>query len=155
MAAPRRRPGEIRSLRGFLAEHAEAVEADLLRYFREDLRDLWRGGLSYRRLWVLLKHLPADSSTQTKLRDAANSELEDLVAATPDQDVKFGPWALINYQLAKITDELAWLRYEQAHLGGAGDYPKPEPTPRPGLSRPRRVQSDANIRYLNSLRATG
>lgn len=131
------------------------MEADLLRYFGTDLRDLWRGGLSYRRLWVLLKELPVDSSTQTRLRDAANAELEELVAAPPDQPAQFGPWALTNYQLAALTDEVAWLRFVIARANGAEDYPQPTPVPRPGLNRPRRIQSEANVRYLNSLRATG
>jgi hypothetical protein len=109
--------------------------------------------LSYRRLWVLIKYLPADSWTQTALRDAANSELEELTS--PAEDVRFGPWALTNYQLAALTDEVAWLRFVVARTAGAEDYPQPTPTARPGLSRPKRVQSDANVRYLNSLRATG
>jgi hypothetical protein len=114
---------------------------------------LWRGGLSYRRLWVLVKQLPVDSATQTKLRDAANTELEDLVTASPDQPVEFGPWALTNYQLAALTDEVAWLRFVVARTAGSENYPQPKPTPRPG--RLKRVQSDANVRYLSRLRATG
>lgn len=154
MAAAGRRPGEIRSLRGFLAEHAEAVEADLLSCYRIDLRDLWRGGLSYRRLWVLLKHLPADSWTQTALRDSADSDLTEL--AVPERENQsFGPWALSNYQLAALTDEVAWLRFVVARTAGNKDYPEPKPQPRPGMRRPRRVQTEANVRYLNSLRATG
>lgn len=41
------------------------MEADLARYYRIDLGDLWRGGLTPRRLAVLLRHLPADSATAT------------------------------------------------------------------------------------------
>jgi hypothetical protein len=102
---------------------------------------------------VLIKHLPADSWTQTALRDAANSELAEL--ASPQEDVRYGPWALTNYQLAGLTDEVAWLRFVVARTGGSEDYPQPKPTPRPGVNRPQRIQSEANVAYLNRFRATG
>jgi hypothetical protein len=37
-------PGGIAGVQRLLSQHAEAVEADLLRYFSIDLMDLWRGG---------------------------------------------------------------------------------------------------------------
>jgi hypothetical protein len=43
------------------------VEADLARYYGIDLGDLWRGGLTPRRLAVLVRHLPADSATVTSV----------------------------------------------------------------------------------------
>lgn len=45
-----------------LREHEDAVEADLQRYYQIDIADLWRGGLTVRRLSVLIQHLPADSA---------------------------------------------------------------------------------------------
>jgi hypothetical protein len=45
------------------------VEADLQRYYRIDYRDRWRGDLTLRRLWVLIKHLPPDAATSTAARD--------------------------------------------------------------------------------------
>ncbi|MGW5876709.1 hypothetical protein ACWFMI_09210 [Nocardiopsis terrae] len=39
------------------------MEADLARYYRIELADLWRGRLSLRRLAVLVRHLPPDSAT--------------------------------------------------------------------------------------------
>lgn len=38
------------------------MEADLARYYRIELADLWRGRLTLRRLAVLLRHLPSDSA---------------------------------------------------------------------------------------------
>lgn len=119
------------------------------------MRDLWRGDLSYRRLWVLLDHLPMDSWTQTALRDAA---IEGMPAREQDPD-KFGPWALLNYQVARLTDAVARVEYVTA----AGKFDKvklPEPTPRPGVKRQPVAQVDpkateARVLYLNKIRARG
>jgi len=40
-----------------------AVEADLQQYYGIDYRDRWRGDLTLRRIFVLVNHLPLDSST--------------------------------------------------------------------------------------------
>jgi hypothetical protein len=106
--------------------------------------------MSYRRLWVLITRLPQESRTQTALRDSSFAELVD---ATPGPE-KFGPWALTNYQLAALTDSVQVLQYITAKAAG-GDWPKPEPTPRPGLNRLKRIQSTANVTYLHGLRAPG
>jgi len=126
------------------------VEADLLRYFQVDLLDLWRGRLSFRRLALLIRHLPADSWTQTALRDAADTELAEPSEADGPQ--KFGPWSLTNYQLAQLRDEIAALRYVVAKTSGQDSYPEPQPTPRPGLNRPIRRQTAAAVAYLKRLR---
>ncbi|CAM3624598.1 hypothetical protein GCM10009799_05930 [Nocardiopsis rhodophaea] len=47
--------------------HPDAVEADLARYYRIELADLWRGRLTLRRLAVLVRHLPTDSATYRAL----------------------------------------------------------------------------------------
>jgi hypothetical protein len=57
-----------------LDEHGEEVEFDLQRYHQVELSDLWTGDLSWRRLGVLVKHLPAESATKTALRNAAPVE---------------------------------------------------------------------------------
>lgn len=51
------------ALVALLRAHGDAVEADLLRFYRVDLGDLYRGELSLRRLSVLIKHLPSESAT--------------------------------------------------------------------------------------------
>lgn len=143
--------GGIAGVQRLLSEHSEAIEADLLRYFSVDLMDLWRGRLSYRRLSVLIRKLPGDSWTQTALRDAAETELVEPVAGP----MRFGPWTLTNYQLAGLTDAVNALRYVTARLAGQDKYPLPEPTPRPGMSRPVRRQSRAAVAYLKKLRGRG
>ncbi len=117
-----------------------------------ELGDLFRGRLSYRRLWVLLSQLPQESRTHTELRDSADRELAEPVAAGLR---KFGPWALTNYQLAGAIDAIRRLEFVTARGGGSTDFPVPEPTPVPGADRPVRRQSVANVTYLNSLRAGG
>lgn len=126
------------------------MEADLLRYFSVDLMDLWRGGLSFRRLAVLIAHLPEESWTQTAIRDATEGALVEV-----DGPPKFGPWSLSNYQLAALRDEIAELRFVVARTAGAEKYPAPEPTPRPGLHRNVRRQSAAAVAYLKRLRNRG
>jgi hypothetical protein len=120
---------------------------------------LWRGGLSYRRLWVLVRHLPADSWTQTGLRD--DPKLAELNPATPGGEQKFGPWRLENYQLAAVLDAIAGLHYLTAVVGNIKDPKAPDPTPRPGLrSNSDAVERDpelteATVHYLDKLRARG
>ena len=56
-----------------MRESTDVLEADLQRYYGVDLADLWRGGLSVRRLSVLVDNLPDDSATarrQTKGQNA-------------------------------------------------------------------------------------
>jgi hypothetical protein len=130
------------------------VEADLLHYFSIDLMDLWRGTLSFRRLAVLIRHLPSESWTQTAIRDERQTELVDL-EADPDKPSSFGPWALSNYQLAALKDEIAHLTYVVARVNGQDKYPAPTPTPRPGMNRPVRRQTAAAVAYLKKLRGKG
>lgn len=56
-------PGGIARLHAVLRDHRWTLEADLLRFFRVDLLDLHRGRLSWRRLLVLYRALPPDSTT--------------------------------------------------------------------------------------------
>ena len=128
------------------------MEADLLRYFSIDLMDLWRGRLSFRRLALLIRHLPSESWTQTALRDERENELSELVT---EPSTIGQPWALEHYQLAALKDEIAHLRFVVAKTAGAENYPEPKPTLRPGLNRPIRRQTAAGVAYLKKLRGRG
>ncbi|WP_198940488.1 hypothetical protein [Micromonospora sp. CB01531] len=55
--------GGILSLARLIRDHADAVEADLQRYYQIDLADLWRGRLTLRRLATLLRYLPIGAAT--------------------------------------------------------------------------------------------
>lgn len=142
--------GKIVEVSEWLEAHAETVEADLQRWYGIDLRDLFRGRLSYRRLWVLVTKLPADSWTQTELRDSAPPVVDD------ERTAKFGPWALINYQLAQLLDSVHRLEYVQAVSGGLEPKPDPpKPVPKPGPSNVRQLRTPEEVAYLQALRAKG
>src|SRR5690606_27068527 len=61
-------PGKLRFLLSLLRDHGAAVEADLQRFYGIDDRDRWRPDehgrprLTLRRLWVLISHLPPEST---------------------------------------------------------------------------------------------
>jgi hypothetical protein len=106
--------------------------------------------MSYRRLWVLVTRLPADSWTQTELRD------DPTVASDPMAAPKFGPWALTNYQLAQLLDSVRRLEYVQAVAGGLDPKPEPpKPVPKPGQTNVRPLRTPEEIAYLQALRAKG
>jgi hypothetical protein len=102
-----------------VTQHAEAIEADLLRYYGVDLHDYHRGRLSARRLRVLIQHLP---------RDAA------LVRAVHGEDAE---WGLTEHLLAAAVDQLAtgnWL-FATVHTPEQASVPdRPAPVPRPGVA---------------------
>jgi hypothetical protein len=102
-----------------VTQHAEAIEADLLRYYGVDLHDYHRGRLSARRLRVLIQHLP---------RDAA------LVRAVHGGDAE---WGLAEHLLAAAVDQVAlgnWL-FATAHTPEQASPPdRPAPVPRPGIA---------------------
>jgi hypothetical protein len=102
-------------------EHAEALEADLLRHYGVDLLDWHRGRLSSRRLAVLVKHLPRDSATLDGLHGEA------------------AQWSVTDYLLASAVDQLAEANWMFATVNRDEDsdpleYPKP--VPRPGVRDP-------------------
>lgn len=118
--------------------------------------------MSYRELWVFIAGLPQDSLTQTRLRDSSQRELAELVAPEPAGEQRFGPWALLNYQIAVLTDAVHELTYITKVAAGLKDRhgrdpEPPQPVARPGLQagRPQRVQSEAAVLYLDRLRAKG
>ncbi len=96
-------------------EHAEALEADLLRYYGIDLLDWHRDRLSARRLAVLVAHLPRDS--------ALNRELHGDAAE----------WSVTDHLLAAAVDHLAAANWMFASVNSdEGDQPDPPvPVPRP------------------------
>ncbi|MBP8535049.1 hypothetical protein [Streptomyces sp. MK37H] len=100
-----------------MEEHAEALEADLLRYYGVDLLDWHREALSSRRLAVLVRHLPPDSAF-VRAREGEAAE-----------------WGLTDHLLAAVVDHLAianWM-FASANRDEYADPPEaPAPVPRPG-----------------------
>jgi hypothetical protein len=145
----------VLSMAAFVDAHAAAVEADLLRYYRTDLRDLWRPGggeskLTWRRLRVLIDALPGESATKTATRD----ELSDAELVELSKQVKaHGAWSHSEYLLAQIADLLSWVIFAEYHSQGGKPKP-PEPLSRPGVvGKKSRALSDEGREYLRKLRA--
>lgn len=116
--------------------------------------------MSYRELWVFIKHLPPESATQTALRDEElEGDLDDLVTATPVGEQQFGPWSHQDYLTAQLIDAVRENTYVAAISGRVDPKPDPPtPVPRPGLRRQRAVSgelAEAQILYLNKIRARG
>jgi hypothetical protein len=59
--------------------------------------------MSYRELWVFIQHLPQESWTQTVCGTSVGGADQPGAAAGAGRAEKFGPWALINYQIADLT----------------------------------------------------
>lgn len=100
----------------FLGEHGEAVEADLLRFYRLDLAEVGTVRLSWRRLGVLIRQLPREAAT---------------VQAVAGADAR---WGDVEHLLAGIFDVLNvhnW-QYAAAHAPKGKKPKRPKPLPRPG-----------------------
>jgi hypothetical protein len=129
-------PG-ILSLAGLLRQHGEAVEADLA-WRGVDLRDLWRPGgrLTWRRLGVLVRHLPPESATLTALRVATPADV--LAEQARDADPARGQWSQDQMLAAAQLDVLRLILHVQLVANGAKTGKPPTPTPRPGIAGPKR-----------------
>ena len=62
-----------------IKQYSAEVEADLLRFYGVDYRDRWRGGLSIRRLLVLVRGLPDDSAYKSAVAGVYPISPETLV----------------------------------------------------------------------------
>lgn len=114
--------GGIAGLVAFLREHGGAVEADLLRFYRADIRDLGSRRLSWRRLAVLIGNLPADSSLLRSM----------------------GHWTPSETLLSHIENRVAVANWQR---GGGKDsrgrkVPPPEPIRPPAVLRAEQRKRD-------------
>jgi hypothetical protein len=103
---------------------------------------LYRGRLSYRKLGVLVNHLPPESATITAIRASmTDEELEEQANAA---DPEAGRWSSLEMLLAALYDEVRRFEhlYVSAHTKKGQAGKAPPPLPRPGVSRrPKRRQS--------------
>lgn len=133
-----------------VADWGRQLEADLHRYYRLDLRDLWRphGGrsrMTFRLLSVLYDGLPGDSLTKTAQRDAIPDEQLAQIARLPQQG--HGRWSHSDLLLARVIDLLGVV------ASGMRLKEPPDPWPRPGVARPkRRALTPQGHAYLMRLR---
>ena len=116
-----------------LRDCADEVEADLARFYRIDLRDLWRGDLTLRRLGVLVAALPPESATMSTLAPQMTAEVSS--------DVVPRQWSLDQQLLANVFDAVVVLTWTLRQVNTRDRLPPPDLMPRPGeiKSPPKRL----------------
>jgi hypothetical protein len=107
--------------------------------------------MSWRRLRVLIHHLPPESATWTALRNAMSPE--ELAEQADKGEPEKGRWSQTDQLIAIVADRIAELGYiyGSAHAESKAKRPKaPEPIRRPG-AKPAKVKqklSDAQAHDL-------
>jgi hypothetical protein len=96
--------------------------------------------MSWRRLRVLIQHLPPESATWTALRNAASSEELDAQAdkGEPEKD----QWSKLEQLVSLVADRVARVEWVLwcVNIDKQSKRPNPpEPIPRPG-AKPRRAK---------------
>ncbi|MVO83875.1 hypothetical protein GPA10_03610 [Streptomyces sp. p1417] len=100
----------------------------MLRHYAVDLLDWYRGGLSSRRLAVLVRQLPDDSALHRELHGEA------------------ARWTVTDYLLAHAVDRLAEANWMFAMVNRDEDaepLEPPEPLPRPDADSTPAAEPDA------------
>jgi hypothetical protein len=148
--AARARPGEIVRLSALLEEYGEAIEYDLLT-IGIDIKGLWTGALSWRRLGVLIDHLPAESAMKTALRESLSED--ELIELGKVPKTGHGTWSRDSYLLASIKDELSILRFVTLRIAG-NEADTPDLYERPGIKRKvTAAVNPAAHEYLQGIRS--
>jgi hypothetical protein len=138
--------GKIRKALWVTERFGEELEADLQRYYQIPLTSLG-AELSWRRLLVLVEHLPPEGALNTAIRNATPEA--ELAKATGDS--ARAPWSTLESLVAALIDELRqfeWM-YASAHSKTAPQMP--EPIRRPGLSRRHRGKKLMRISEIRML----
>lgn len=104
--------------------------------------------MSWRRLGLILRHLPPESQFKTALRDGLDIDWDALPEPDPNQH---GPWTRGDMLQARTGDLLAhwlWMNSENAK-----STPPPDPYPRPGVKPRKKVTplNPAAVAYLQYL----
>lgn len=137
-------------LAALVSAHGEALEADLTP-LGIDLGDLRRRGgfLTWRKLGVLIKHLPPESATMTALRNAVPAEL--LARESADADPGRAPWSHTQMLVAAQLDTLRLILHVLIAANGGKPGEPPAPIRRPGIAgeKKRRRLTAAERRQLD------
>lgn len=94
--------------------------------------------MSWRRLRVVLQHLPPESHTMTAMRNALSDE--ELEAQADSGEPERAAWSQLEQLVAATVDAVRRLEYVLicANTDKSGDRPRPpEPIRRPGARPPR------------------
>lgn len=104
-----------------------------------DILDLHRGRMSWRRLRVLLTHLPPESHTMTALRNSMSDE--ELAAASERSDPEKARWSQEEQLLAGVIDAVRLLDHtlKCVNTEKKSKQPEPpEPIKRPLAKKPKK-----------------
>ncbi|MFJ4637618.1 hypothetical protein ACIP69_18590 [Streptomyces hygroscopicus] len=105
---------------------------------------MYRGKLSWRRLRVLIQHLPPESATMTALRNALSDE--ELAEQAEQGEPERARWSQAEQLLAMLIDvsRSQLYAFQKANsTKGARLGPPPEPIRRPG-AKPRKKKARLN-----------
>jgi hypothetical protein len=119
-----------------------------------DVLDVHRGRMSWRRLRVLIQHLPPESATMTALR---NSLPEEELAEQADKgEPEKSRWSQLEQLVAGLLDATRRVEYVLILANSDGNSRKPdppEPVRRPGAKprRPKIAITDEGAEFLFQL----
>ena len=123
--------GKIQKALWVIQEHAETLEADLQRYYGLNLATLFvpGSGLTWRRLLVLIDHLPPEAALITAIRN----DTPDQVLARNATDPTKGNWSNLENLVATAIDEIRNSQWMYASAHSERTVRRPQPIPRPGI----------------------
>lgn len=138
--------GKIQKALWVTESFPEEVEADLQRYYGVALSSLGRD-LSWRRLLVLVDHLPAEGALNTAIRNATPADMLAVSAGDSAQ----APWSALEMLTAALVDELRQLNWMFASVNSGGqNIKRPELVRRPGTETQRgKLMSIESARMLD------
>ncbi len=124
----------------------------MLRYYHgADLLDAYRGAMSWRRLRVLIQHLPPESATWTALRnDLTPRELAEQAAKGEPEK---GRWSQQEQLIAAAVDAIRRVEWAlwSVNIDKKSKRPDaPEPMRRPGVG-PRKKKAQLTERSADRL----
>ena len=137
--------GKIQKALWVIREFPEEVEADLQRFYGVDLTSLG-ADLSWRRLLVLIEHLPPEGALNTAIRNATPEEQLAMAAG----DSTRAPWSTLEILIASLIDEVRNLSWMYASAHSKSTVQKPDPIRRPGSKRRgRKLMRMSDVRLLD------
>jgi hypothetical protein len=128
--------GKIEKALWLTEEFPEEIEADLHRYYGLNLGLFFvpGSGLSWRKLLVLIGHLPPESTLNTAIRNSMPAE--EVLANFGDPEK--APWSPLESLVASLIDEVRQLAWMYASSHSDATIKRPEPLPRPGVGKSSR-----------------
>lgn len=108
--------------------------------------------MSWRRLRVLIQHLPPESHTMTALRNAMPDE--ELAEQAEKGEPEKGRWSQVEQLLALLADRIARVEYVLicANTEKKRDRPDPpEPIARPGAKPPKKQTAELTEQSAETL----